>query len=63
MKKVLILLLVVGVLILGTSSVIEELSENCSQDVEFSDGETFEPDGDSGPCGKGEGAGQGGIPG
>ncbi len=63
MKKVLILLLVVGVLILGISSVIEELSENCSQDVEFSDGETFEPDGDSTPCSGGDGHGQGGIPG
>ena len=61
MRKVLIILLVIG-FIIGTFSVVEELSEELStEQVDFSDGDT--PEGGAGdpiPCGGGEGSGRGG---
>lgn len=62
MKKVLIFLLVVGVL-MGTFVITEEMSEASLELVEFSEGENLESSGEPGPCGGGDGGGQGGIPG
>lgn len=63
MKKVLILLLVVGVLI-GTFAIAEEISEEISlEHTEFSGGEELTDPGDPTPCGGGDGAGPGGCPG
>ncbi len=63
MKKVLIFLLVVGVLMLGTCAMAEEISE--SYDLgEFSEGDLGDPtNGDPTPCGGGSGSGPGGAPG
>jgi len=62
MKKVLIFLLVVGVLVLGTCAVAEEISEEISfEHVDFSEGE--DPDSSGDPCGGGTGGGPGGVPG
>ncbi|MBU7025660.1 MAG: hypothetical protein HXS48_01865 [Theionarchaea archaeon] len=60
MKKVLILLLVIGVLI-GTFAIAEAFSEGISLDQgDFSEGEELtDPD----PCGGGSGEGPGGVPG
>lgn len=60
MKKVLIFLLVVGILLIGTVSVIEEISEHpLTQQGEYSD----ESSEDTTPCGGGGGSGDGGVPG
>jgi hypothetical protein len=65
MRKVLILLLVVGVLVTGTFSVIEELTEEMNEHTECAGGGSFAPPksggstingGDSGPIGGGGGA-------
>ncbi len=63
MKKVLIFLLVVGVLMLGTFAMAEEISE--SYDLgEFSEGDLGDTtNGGTTPCGGGDGAGPGGAPG
>ena len=63
MKKVLILLLVVGVLI-GTFAVAVGMSEEISlEHREFSEGEELTDPGDPTPCGGGDGGGPGGCPG
>jgi len=63
MKKVLILLLVVGVLI-GTFAIAEGVSEEISSEhTEFSKGEELTDPGDPTPCGGGSGGGPGGVPG
>jgi len=61
MKKVLIFLLVVGILLIGTVSAIEEISEQpLTQQVEYSDESGEDPT----PCGGGGGgSGDGGVPG
>lgn len=61
MRKVLVLLLMVGILI-GTVSVVEEISEEGSNEyVEFSGDKVLGDDpGDVVPCGGGEGTGSGG---
>jgi hypothetical protein len=63
MKKILALLLVLGVLI-GTFSAVEELSESFCEQMNFS-GDEIQEDGlgDPAPCGGGEGSGSGGVPG
>lgn len=61
MKKVLVLLLVVGVLI-GTFATVEMSEEISFDHGDFSQGEDI-PDSDSAPCGGGDGAGPGGAPG
>ena len=64
MKKVLTLLVVLGILLMGTFAIAGELSESLDEKSDISEGEDF---GDSGlgptPCGGGDGGGQGGIPG
>ncbi|MBU7019211.1 MAG: hypothetical protein HXS44_17000 [Theionarchaea archaeon] len=56
MKKVLILLSMVGVLLLGTCALAEELSENCSQELPVSiQDENFKAYGNEAPCGEGDG--------
>jgi len=59
MKKVLILLLVLGVLMLGNVFATEEIAEESPEEVEFQN-ET-----NPSPCGGGEGggSGSGGVPG
>lgn len=63
MKKVLIFLLVVGVLMLGTLAIAEEISESY-ECREFLEGDLGDPaNGDPTPCGGGSGGGPGGAPG
>lgn len=64
MRKLLVLLLVVGFLI-GALSVVEELCEESSlEQVDFSDGEESTNNyGDPAPCGGGGTGGGGGQPG
>jgi hypothetical protein len=65
MKKVLIVLLVAGFLLVGTCAV-EKICEETSSVKDFSGpGDLGEPEGggDPAPCGGGSGAGPGGIPG
>ena len=65
MRKILVLLLVVGILI-GTIAASEELSDECFQtDMDFSDGELTGNEYDSPlPCdGGGSGGSGGGTPG
>ena len=62
MKKMLAILLVAGILIMGTFSVIAEISEeNSCEDLNFTD-ENIGENGDPIPCGEGPGNG-GGSPG
>ena len=65
MKKVLILLLVFGVLMMGAFAVAEVFPESLDEISDFSEGEDFGDSGlgDPAPCGGGDGGGQGGIPG
>jgi len=66
MKKALILLLITGVLMLGTFSVIEEISEenSCGNHVDFSDASFGDGHGDPTPDGEGgAGSGSGDVPG
>ncbi len=60
MKNVLILLIVVGVLLMGTFAVAEEASCETTYSLE---GEYGDPQGGPAPCGGGDGAGPGGLPG
>ena len=61
MKKVLVLLLVLGILV-GTIAVVEDVCENTSfQGLDFSDKDVGDNDNPS-PCG-GHGGGDGGVPG
>ena len=66
MKKVLIVLLVAGFLLGGTCA-MEKICEETSSVKDFSGpGDLGEPEGSGGdpsPCGGGDGAGPGGIPG
>jgi hypothetical protein len=65
MKKVLIVLLVAGFLLVGTCAV-EKICEETSSLKDFSgSGDLGEPEGsgDPAPCGGGSGGGPGGIPG
>ena len=63
MKKVLILLLMIGVLMLGTCALAEEVCENYSQRyIEFSENKSFTTHGNEDPCG-GEGSDGPPIPG
>ena len=65
MKKVLIFLLVAGVLFMGTFAIVEELSESLCEKGDVLKGEDLgDPEyGDPIPCGGGDGAGPGGVPG
>ncbi len=67
MKSKFALLLVVGILILGTFSVIDEVAEEVSfqELADFSDNYLEEFNGDPAPCGEGGGgsSGGGGVPG
>ena len=61
-------MLVIGILTIGTLSVIEDLAEEISvwQHINFSDNMSFEElDGNPSPCGEGGGgsSGGGGVPG
>ncbi len=60
MKYVLILLIVVGVLFMGTFAVAEESSCETTYSPE---GDLGNPQGGPTPCGGGDGAGPGGVPG
>ena len=65
MKKVLIVLLVAGFLLVGTCA-MEKICEETSSVKDFSGpGDLGEPEGSGGPapCGGGDGAGPGGAPG
>ena len=60
MKKVLFVLLVLGVLMLGNVVVAEEIAEESPEDIDFLD----ESDSSISPCsGEGGGSGSGGAPG
>jgi len=60
MKKVLILLLVLGVLMLGNVFAVEEIAEESPENIEFVNETTPNPS----PCGgEGGGSGGGGAPG
>jgi len=60
MKKVLILLLVLGILMLGNVAVAEEIAEKSLEDIEFQNETNPSPS----PCsGEGGGSGSGGAPG
>ena len=63
MKKVFVFLLLVGVLMLGTFVMADEISE--SYDLEtFPEGDPEDPaSGGPAPCGGGSGGGPGGAPG
>jgi hypothetical protein len=63
MKKVLIFLLVLGVLMIGTFAVAEQLPESPDEVSDFSESEPEGTNEDPIPCGGGSGGGQGGIPG
>jgi hypothetical protein len=63
MKKVLIFLIMVGVLIMGTFAIAEELPEFLCEICDLFEAEELGEYGDPIPCGGGSGAGQGGIPG
>lgn len=65
MKKVLMFLVVVGVLLMGTFAIAEELSESSSEKGDFSEDENLggPADGNPAPCGGGSGGGPGGVPG
>jgi len=60
MKKMLLLLLVVGILMLGTLSAAAEISENDFEEtLDFSDNNSGDGIGDPAPCGEGPGGGAG----
>ena len=61
MRKMLALLLIVGLLVAGTSVAAEVSEENSFEDIDFTD-EYVDDFGDPTPCGGG-GDGDGGIPG
>ena len=63
MKKVLILLIVVGVLLMGTFAMAEEFAESSDEIGNSPESDSEETYGDPVPCGGGSGAGPGGIPG
>ena len=65
MKKVLTLLVVLGILLMGTFAIAGELSESLDEKSDFTEGEDFGGSGigDPTPCGGGDGAGPGGVPG
>ena len=64
MKKILLMLVVVGVLITGMFSVVEEMCDNISfEDMEISEENPEESWGDVVPCGGSAGGGGGGVPG
>jgi hypothetical protein len=64
MKKVLILLLVLGVLMIGTFAVAEQLPEPSDEMSDFSESDPEGTYGDPIPCGGGgDGGGPGGLPG
>lgn len=55
MKKMLAILLIVGILVSGTFSVIAEVSEeSLCEDIDFTD-ENIDSFGDPAPCGGGDG--------
>lgn len=63
MKKVFIVLLIVGVLMAGACAVIENVSQEDSyQEVDFSNGEAFQGPGCQDPLPHGEGGPGGGGP-
>jgi len=61
MKKVLMLLIMVGVLLMGTFAIAEEFAESSGEMRDFSEGDSEETN--PIPCGGGDGAGPGGAPG
>jgi tRNA G37 N-methylase TrmD len=64
MKKVLIVLAMVGILIIGTLTAVERLLEETSSEFRsFSEDEHVDDPVDPTPCGGGDGGGQGGVPG
>lgn len=64
MKKVLLLVLVAGILMLGISSAAAEVSGNSFKEiVDFSDSNFGDGIGDPAPNGEGPGGGGGGFPG
>ena len=63
MRKILVLLLVVGLLV-GTSVAILSLEETSGQEISYFEGEDIEETiGDPLPCGGGSSGGGGGAPG
>ena len=63
MKKVLLLLIVVGVLFMGTFAIAEEFGKSLGEMRDFSEGDSEGTYGDPIPCGGGDGGGPGGVPG
>ena len=65
MKKVLLLLIVVGVLLMGTFAIAEEFAESSDEIGNFPEGDSERTYGDPIPCGGGggDGGGPGGLPG
>jgi hypothetical protein len=61
MKKSIMFLLIVGVLMLGTIAITEAICENAFQNIDFSDGGDFEPQGEGGSTTNG-GGGSGSHP-
>ena len=61
MKKVLMLLIMVGVLLMGTFAIAEEFVESSDAIGNFPEGDSEETN--PIPCGGGDGAGPGGAPG
>ncbi len=57
MRKMLVFLLIVGVLIGGTFSIVEDVCEKAAQETEFFNVRDIEGPGDEGaaPCGGGQG--------
>ena len=64
MKKVLIVLAMVGILTIGTLTAAERVLEETSSEFrDFPAGEDVDDPADPIPCGGGDGGGQGGVPG
>jgi hypothetical protein len=64
MKKMIFLLIVVGILVFGTFCVDEEMGKDISlENVDVSEESFEDPGGNVVPCGGGGGNGGGGIPG
>lgn len=64
MKKMILMLIVVGILVFGTFGVAEEMGEDISlENVDVSEENFEDPGGNIVPCGGGGGNGGGGIPG
>ena len=64
MKKMILMLVVMGVLIFGTVCVAGEMSEDISfEDLDVSEGSLEEPWGNAVPCGSSGGGSGGDVPG